>query len=86
MIVALFAATVFLAEGTTAAPANPPAPAAAADAKKKAEADPNKLVCHSEPVLGSRMPVKRCTTAAQAAEDKRAAREELEKVQDQQRR
>jgi hypothetical protein len=82
MIVALIAATALLAEATpTAAPTTQPATATAAQADKKKAEDPNKLVCHSEAVLGSRMPVKRCATSAQAAAEKANAREELEKVQ-----
>jgi hypothetical protein len=79
MIVALLAATLLLADSTTAAP---PADAAAAaqPAKKKAD-DPNALVCRSEPVLGSRMPVKKCRTAAQAAQEKLDAQADLQKAQ-----
>jgi len=79
MFVALIAATLLMADATTAAAANTPAPAAAQPAKKKA--DDQQMVCKSEEVLGSRLPVKRCRTAAQAAADKQNAREELERAQ-----
>jgi hypothetical protein len=71
-----------LAGGHPTPPANPPAAAAqaqAANAKKKT--DDNQLVCKSEQVVGSRLPVKRCRTAAQAAAEKQNAREELDRVQ-----
>ena len=78
MFVALIAATMLLAGTTTAAPANPPAQAAQAQAKKS---DDQKLVCHTEQVLGSRLPVKKCHTAEQAAAEKEAARQDLDRAQ-----
>ena len=77
MFVAMLAATILMADATTAAPVNPPA-AAAQTAKK---ADDQKLVCHTEQVLGSRLPVKKCRTAEQAAAEKQAARDELDRAQ-----
>jgi hypothetical protein len=76
MFVAMLAATVLLADATAAAPANQPAPAQAAK-----KADDQKLVCHTEQVLGSRLPVKKCRTAEQAAADKEAARQDLDRAQ-----
>jgi hypothetical protein len=80
MLVALLAATMLMADASTAAPANPPAPASAAQPDKKKTED-QQVVCKSEVVLGSRMPVKKCRTASQAAADKQNAREELERAQ-----
>ncbi len=77
MIVALLAATVLMADASAAAtPANPPAQAQAEAAKKKPE-----MVCHTEQVLGSRLPVKKCRTAEQAAQDKQDARDQLDRAQ-----
>jgi hypothetical protein len=77
MFVALIAATVLMADATTgAAPTNPPPAAAAAQPAKKAE-----MVCKTEQVLGSRLPVKKCRTADQAAQDKQDAREQLDRAQ-----
>jgi hypothetical protein len=78
MFVALIAATLMMADATTgAAPSSPPpAAAAAAQPAKKAE-----MVCKSEQVLGSRLPVKKCRTVDQAAQDKQDAREQLDHAQ-----
>ena len=78
MFVAMLAATILLADATTAAPANPP-PAAPAQAAKKPE--DQKMVCHTEQILGSRMPVKKCRTAEQAAQEKQDARDQLDRAQ-----
>jgi hypothetical protein len=82
MFVAMLVATVMLADTTTAAQAavTPPAPAAetAPPAKKKADSD---MVCRSEPVLGSRLPQKKCRTSAQAAQDKLDAQADLARSQ-----
>ena len=87
MIVAMLAATVLMADSTTAlqatsTPATPSSEAAAATqpAKKKADNQAD-LICKSEPVLGSRMPVKKCRTRDQVAQDKQDARAELECAQ-----
>ena len=84
MIVAMLAATVLMADSTTAlqaagSQANPPAATSEA-AKKKAENHAD-LICKSEPVLGSRMPVRKCRTASQAAQDKLDAQAELDRAQ-----
>ena len=77
MFVAMLAATILMADATTAAPTN--TPAAPAETAKKA--DDQKLVCHTEQILGSRMPVKKCRTAEQAKQDKQDARDQLDRAQ-----
>jgi len=96
MISAALAALVLLADQAGAAqsaPDNAPSakPArtphtvseatAVADGKAKASDDPLAIVCHSEPVLGSRLTVKRCTTKGDAAVNKFEQRQELERMQ-----
>ena len=88
MIVAMLAATVLLADSTTALQAtptqSPPAgqtTAAATPAPKKQAGNQADLICKSEAVLGSRMPVRKCRTSAQAAQDKLDAQAELERAQ-----
>jgi hypothetical protein len=87
MILAMLAATVLLADTTAALQANP-APAtpatqatAAAQPAKKQAGNQADLICKSEPVLGSRMPVRKCRTSAQAAQDKLDAQADLERAQ-----
>jgi hypothetical protein len=82
MIVALLAATVLLADVTPVASSAAAAPASktAATAQKTADSN-NKLVCKSEPVLGSRMPVKKCRTVGDAAAEKLEAQQALIKMQ-----
>ncbi|HEY7810051.1 MAG TPA: hypothetical protein VIA98_06700 [Allosphingosinicella sp.] len=56
--------------------------AAAADTASKSARDPNRTVCRTEQVVGSRLAkVKRCMTAAEWAEIKRLDRQALEKSQ-----
>ena len=81
MIIALLAATVLLADATPAAQAGATPPAASAAAPAKKAGDQANLTCRSEPVLGSRLPVKKCRTADEARADKQAAREELDRAQ-----
>lgn len=88
MIVAMFAATVLLADTTAALQSNPttatpagPATAAAQPAPKKQANNQADLICKSEPVLGSRMPVRKCRTSTQAAQDKLDAQADLERAQ-----
>jgi hypothetical protein len=95
MISAVLAALVLLANSDGAlqtapdsSPAAKPATtphtvseATAVAGKAKAPDDPQALVCHSEPVLGSRLTVKRCTTKAEAAMSKFEQRQELERMQ-----
>jgi hypothetical protein len=88
MILAILAATVLMADSTTAmqtapAPAGAQPPAAAATeqtAKPKKQAN-NTLVCRNEPVLGSRLPTKRCRTTEQMAAQKQEDQANLEKMQ-----
>lgn len=88
MIIALLAATVLMADSTTAlqaAPSSTPAAqpqAAAAEqgAKPKKQAS-NALVCKNEPVLGSRLPTKRCRTSEQMAQQQQEDRANLDKMQ-----
>lgn len=88
MILALLAATVLMADSTTAmqtapAPTGAQPPAAAATeqpAKPKKQAN-NTLVCRNEPVLGSRLPTKRCRTTEQMAAQKQEDQANLDKMQ-----
>jgi curli biogenesis system outer membrane secretion channel CsgG len=79
MFVALIAATVLMADAASAAPTTTPAATAAAQPAKKA--DGQQMVCKTEQVIGSRLPVKKCRTAEQAAQEKADAREQLDKAQ-----
>jgi hypothetical protein len=55
---------------------------ASADPKKKLPADDaNKMICHTEAVLGSSIPVRRCETKQQAAERRREDQEAVERGQ-----
>lgn len=91
MVTALIAATLMLAHSTAfqvSPPANPPAPNTVSPVvliapqpdKKKVQAA-NALVCRNEPVLGSRMAVKRCSTPEQMAMEKFEAQQDLAKAQ-----
>ena len=94
MISAVLAAAAMLAgppslpapsDGTPAAkPATPPhtvSEATAVAGKTKAPDDPNEIVCKSEPVLGSRMTVKRCMTRGDMAMKQFEDRQQLERMQ-----
>ena len=91
MIIALLAATVLMADATTTLQstpsssttnAQPQAAAAAAEpnAKPKKQAG-NTLVCKNEPVLGSRLPTKRCRTTEQMAAQQQEDQQNLDKMQ-----
>ena len=88
MILALLAATVLMADSTTAmqtapAPAGVQPQAAAATeqtAKPKKQAN-NALVCRNEPVLGSRLPTRRCRSTEQMAAQKQEDQANLDKMQ-----
>ena len=88
MITALLAATLMMAQaaapqGSPAAPATTVSPVvliAPQPDKKKAQG-PDTIVCRHEPVLGSRMAVKRCSTVGQMAMDKFEAQQNLTKMQ-----
>lgn len=77
MIVALLAATVLLTDATSAATSAAAKPAAA----QRIAENNNRLICKSEPVLGSRMPVKKCHTVGDAAQEKFEAQQALERMQ-----
>ncbi|MGH6909004.1 MAG: hypothetical protein ACREE0_20180 [Phenylobacterium sp.] len=88
MISALFAATLVLAQSTApqvspAAPANTVSPVVliAPQPDKRKDQGPDAVVCRHEPVLGSRMAVKRCSTIGQMAMDKIEAQQDLSKMQ-----
>ena len=78
MIIAMFAATLILTESAPIAPPSAPTTAAAQPVKKKSD---NEMTCKSEPVLGSRMPVRKCRTVAQAEQEKADAQADLAKAQ-----
>jgi hypothetical protein len=55
---------------------------AAAEEKKTAKSDPNRIICEKQEVLGSRVATKRvCLTAAQWEERRREDRQALDKAQ-----
>ena len=92
MIIALLAATVLMADSTTALQAAPasttaaqPQAAAATSATAEQNAKPKKsgnaLVCRNEPVLGSRLPTKRCRTSEQMAAQQQEDQANLDKMQ-----
>ena len=91
MIIALLAATVLMADSTTALQAAPsttttaaqPQAAVAATAEQNAKPKKagNTLVCKTEPVLGTRLPAKRCRTAEQIAAQQQEDQANLDKMQ-----
>ena len=89
MIIALFAATILMADSTTAlqtAPAPSPAPQAGAAATAPDNAKPKKtaangLVCKTEPVLGTRLPTKKCRSVEQMAQQRQEDQANLDKMQ-----
>ena len=81
MIIALFAATVLMADSTTALQAVPAQAQATAEQTAKPKAQANALICRNEPVLGSRLPTKRCRTTEQMAAQKQEDQANLEKMQ-----
>jgi hypothetical protein len=90
MFIALLAATVLMADSTTALQAAPSSTPAAQtqgvaatteqNAKPKKQAN-NALVCRNEPVLGSRLPTKRCRTQEQMAAQQQEDQANLDKMQ-----
>jgi hypothetical protein len=90
MIGAILVAGMLLADSTAtlqtapdaaakpAATAQTVTPATGVAAKKS---DPAALVCKSEPVLGSRLPTKRCRTQGDIATEKFESRQALERTQ-----
>jgi hypothetical protein len=88
MFVALLAATALMAGSAAAAPAEPTAapatqaaPAAADPKSQPKKSGGNKLVCRSEAVLGSRLPVKRCRTTEAIAQERAEDQRNLDKIQ-----
>jgi hypothetical protein len=93
MISAILVAGMLLADSTAAlqaapdATATPAKPAATAQTVSQAtgvaakQRDPEALVCKSEPVLGSRLPIKRCRTQGDMAQQKIQDRQALERSQ-----
>ena len=83
MIVAMLAATALLADAATAAQPNPAAetqsPAAATEPVKKK--DSANVICKSEPVLGSRLPTRKCRTVEDAQREKQDAQSDLSRAQ-----
>jgi hypothetical protein len=77
MISAIFAAAILMAQSTPAAASAPTpstpvvapaAPSATVNVAKGPKVNKDGLVCHTEPVLGSRIPKKVCMTPAEAAD------------------
>jgi hypothetical protein len=88
MIAALLAATILMAN-SSAFQATPPSimPSTVSpvvvspDSRKQKVQDADAVVCRNEPVLGSRMSVKRCATPRQMAMEKFEAQQDLSKAQ-----
>jgi hypothetical protein len=85
-------AGMLLADSTAALQAVPDATATAAKPAATAQtvspatgvakrSDPQALICRSEPVLGSRLPTKRCRTQGDIAQQKIQDRQALERTQ-----
>jgi hypothetical protein len=90
MISAILVAGMLLADSTaalqaapdaTATPAKPAATVSQATGVAAKQRDPEALVCKSEPVLGSRLPVKRCRSQGDMAQQKIQDRQALERTQ-----
>jgi len=83
MILALLAAAAVQAAPPAAQPntVSPVVISREADAAKRKAQDPNTVVCRNEPVLGSRMSVKKCATVGQMAMQKFEAQQDLAKIQ-----
>jgi len=89
MITALLAAAAFLAGATPAAPATPSAAPTQTTVssvvvppqKKPTDQAANTLICRNEPVMGSRLKVKRCNTQAEIDDRRLQDRADLEKLQ-----
>jgi hypothetical protein len=86
MFIALLAATVLMADSTTALQAAATTTAAqpqavAADQNAKPKKSSNAMVCRNEPVLGSRLPTKRCRTTEQMAAQQQQDQADLDKMQ-----
>lgn len=78
----LFAAlAVFAAAPATASATTPATPANVAPAKTDAKSE-DKVVCHLEPVSGTRFARKLCVTAREAADRRATDRDLLSQLQD----
>ena len=89
MISAIFAAAILFAETTPAAAPAPVAPATAAvdgataaPGVTKAKRDSD-LICHSEQVLGSRIPSRVCYTRAEQEDRAQQDKQNLQRMQSQ---
>ncbi len=84
MLIALFAATILMADSTSALQTAGPAPQAAVTApdtaKPKTPAS-NALVCKMEPVLGTSLSTKKCRTVEQMAQQRQEDQANLDKMQ-----
>jgi hypothetical protein len=87
MISAILVAGMLLADTTATLQAAPDAAttttaqAASQPTDVAKKNDPQALVCKSEPVLGSRLPAKRCRTQGDMAQQKLQDRQALERAQ-----
>lgn len=86
MIIALFAATILMADSTAAlqaasAPAPQAAAATAPDNAKPKKTGATALICKSEAVVGTRLPTKKCRTVEQMAQQKLDDQANLERMQ-----
>lgn len=82
LILSLLVAAALWAEPTGPAAKAPAAqPTLTYAPPKAADAKDNQLVCKSEPVLGSRMPVRRCHTVAEIKDRQQQDREAIEHAQ-----
>lgn len=88
MMIALFAATILMADSASAlqtAPAasssTPLAAATAPNTAKPKKTASNGLVCKTEPVLGTRLPTKKCRTVEQMAQQRQEDQANLDKMQ-----
>lgn len=70
-----------LAPPTTVDPLDVPAPAPAVSEPAPAPKDADPVVCRSQVIVGSRLPVKVCTRASQDASRKRSAQDAVTKFQ-----
>jgi hypothetical protein len=80
MISAILAAGILLADAMQAQDTKPTTVTPATSIAPKKD-DTQEMVCHSEPVLGSRMPVKRCRTKGEMATRKLEDRQTVERMQ-----
>lgn len=88
-VIILAAALTFQVQVFTAQPIPPrprppaatAAPAGAPDGTPVTGPDPERVVCHMEPVTGSRFPRRVCRTERQIEADRNESREMLRKIQ-----